>query len=274
MALKPLIAGMSQGSAGGAGGAPSGAAGGGLGGTYPNPTVNPQLPAWTYTADSITNGLFTNANGFTTAAISGTSSLTFSKSILGDVSVQPFGSGLPKGRLIMVDANGISTSFSTGATAGDGSDNIIVGVTLLKAGTTNFSGKYTVSFVQTALVPTDVGLGNVTNELQLIASNLDTDGTLNANSDLKLASQKATKTYADSLGIVLDSGWVPNADAGDKAVVIPGVTTIATNVATAVAGLDPTGTLGLNAALGHLASVAEKVKAIEYALSTQKRPNA
>ena len=46
--------------------------------------------------------------------------------------------------------------------------------------------------------PTQVGLGNVTNVAQLPASYLDTDGTLAANSDSKVASQKAVKTYVDA----------------------------------------------------------------------------
>jgi hypothetical protein len=48
------------------------------------------------------------------------------------------------------------------------------------------------------LTSSDVGLGNVTNDAQLKASQLDTDGTLAANSDTKVASQKATKTYVDA----------------------------------------------------------------------------
>lgn len=44
----------------------------------------------------------------------------------------------------------------------------------------------------------DVGLGSVDNVQQLPASYLDTDGTLTSNSDVKVASQKATKTYADT----------------------------------------------------------------------------
>lgn len=40
-----------------------------------------------------------------------------------------------------------------------------------------------------------VGLGNVTDDAQLTAAQLDVDGTLAANSDLKVASQKATRTY-------------------------------------------------------------------------------
>ena len=43
-----------------------------------------------------------------------------------------------------------------------------------------------------------VGLGNVTNDAQLKAADLDTDVTLNANSDTKIASQKATKAYVDN----------------------------------------------------------------------------
>lgn len=45
----------------------------------------------------------------------------------------------------------------------------------------------------------DVGLGNVTNVAQLPASYLDTDGTLAANSDTKVPSQKATKSYVDAV---------------------------------------------------------------------------
>lgn len=44
----------------------------------------------------------------------------------------------------------------------------------------------------------DVGLGSVTNDAQLKAANLDTDGTLAADSDAKVPSQKAVKTYVDA----------------------------------------------------------------------------
>jgi hypothetical protein len=50
-----------------------------------------------------------------------------------------------------------------------------------------------------ALVAADVGLGNVTNDAQLKAADKDVDGTLAANSDTKIPSQKAVKTYADQL---------------------------------------------------------------------------
>lgn len=48
------------------------------------------------------------------------------------------------------------------------------------------------------LAASDVGLGNVTNDAQVKASQLDTDGTLAANSDTRVATQKATKTYVDA----------------------------------------------------------------------------
>ena len=50
----------------------------------------------------------------------------------------------------------------------------------------------------TGLVKGDVGLGNVTNDAQVPASYLDTDTALAANSDTKVATQKATKAYADT----------------------------------------------------------------------------
>ena len=43
----------------------------------------------------------------------------------------------------------------------------------------------------------DVGLGNVTDDAQLKAADLDTDAALTANSDGKVPSQKAVKAYAD-----------------------------------------------------------------------------
>lgn len=45
---------------------------------------------------------------------------------------------------------------------------------------------------------TDIGLGNVDNVKQLPNSYLDTSGTLASDSDVKVPSQKAVKTYADS----------------------------------------------------------------------------
>lgn len=50
----------------------------------------------------------------------------------------------------------------------------------------------------TTLTPADVGMGNVTNDAQLKTTDIDTDTTLGANSDAKVPSQKAVKTYVAS----------------------------------------------------------------------------
>lgn len=49
-----------------------------------------------------------------------------------------------------------------------------------------------------SVTKTQVGLGNVTDDAQLKAADLDIDGALAANSDSKIPSQKAVKTYADT----------------------------------------------------------------------------
>jgi hypothetical protein len=50
----------------------------------------------------------------------------------------------------------------------------------------------------TALSKSDIGLSNVDNIQQMPLSYLDTDGDLTANSDVKVASQKATKTFVNN----------------------------------------------------------------------------
>ena len=57
----------------------------------------------------------------------------------------------------------------------------------------------------TGLTKTQVGLGSVTNDAQLKAADLDTDGNLAANSDSKIPSQKAVKTYADTKSLLAGS---------------------------------------------------------------------
>ena len=49
---------------------------------------------------------------------------------------------------------------------------------------------------------TTVGLGNVTNDAQLKSADLDTDSTLAANSDTKVPSQKAVKSYVDTVDYI------------------------------------------------------------------------
>ncbi len=67
------------------------------------------------------------------------------------------------------------------------------------AGVDSFNGrKGAVTPVSGDYTNSDVGLGNVTDDAQLKASQLDTDGTLAADSDSNVASQKATKTYVDT----------------------------------------------------------------------------
>lgn len=56
------------------------------------------------------------------------------------------------------------------------------------------------------LTPSMVGLGNVSNVAQVPLSYLDTDGTLTSNSDVKVASQKAVRTYVEQ---PLFTGWWP-----------------------------------------------------------------
>jgi hypothetical protein len=77
----------------------------------------------------------------------------------------------------------------------------------------------------TGIVKADVGLGSVDNVAQLPLSYLDTDGTLSANSDTKVPSQKAVKTYADALIAaqdamvfkgVIDCSANPDYPAGEK----------------------------------------------------------
>lgn len=76
-----------------------------------------------------------------------------------------------------------------------------------------------------ALVKGDVGLGSVDNVQQLPMSYLDTDTALAANSDTKVASQKAVKAYADALIAandamvfkgVIDASSNPNYPAADR----------------------------------------------------------
>jgi len=76
-----------------------------------------------------------------------------------------------------------------------------------------------------------VGLGNVDNIQQMPLSYLDTDGTLTANSDVKVASQKATKTYVDgqiaTIQSQIASGMVYKGTFdGSQTIAAQGITTI------------------------------------------------
>lgn len=76
-----------------------------------------------------------------------------------------------------------------------------------------------------------VGLSNVDDLKQMPLSYLDTDGTLNANSDAKVASQKATKTYVDTqistIQGQITAGMVYKGTFdGSQTIVAQGITTI------------------------------------------------
>ena len=89
-------------------------------------------------------------------------------------------------------------------------DNSVTNAKLAQMATKTYKGRtsagtgnaedVSVATVKTdlVLVKGDVGLGNVDNVQQLPLSYLDTDETLAANSDEKVASQKAIKTYVDN----------------------------------------------------------------------------
>lgn len=72
----------------------------------------------------------------------------------------------------------------------------------------------------TGLTKTQVGLSNVTDVAQMPLSYLDTDGTLSANSDVKVPSQKAVKTYADTkqaaLGFTAENAANKKTDLSDN----------------------------------------------------------
>lgn len=77
------------------------------------------------------------------------------------------------------------------------------------------------------LTASDISLGNVTNVAQLPSSYLDTDGTLTANSDVKVSSQKATKTYVDTNTVTLAKS---QAQLSMSAIIKSGTATVANNV--------------------------------------------
>lgn len=93
-----------------------------------------------------------------------------------------------------------------GNTVIDGQTDFQVGDLLISNGTTwdkydNTDAVNSVAGRTGAVVLTkaDVGLSNVIDAIQFLASNVDTDTSLTANSDTKVASQKAVKAWANSM---------------------------------------------------------------------------
>jgi len=95
------------------------------------------------------------------------------------------------------DAEKTKLSNLSGTNTGDQDLSTLVPKTTTVNGHA-LSGNVTVS-------KSDVSLGNVTDDAQIPLAYLDTDGTLAANSDTKVASQKAVKTYADQLIAAADA---------------------------------------------------------------------
>lgn len=93
-------------------------------------------------------------------------------------------------------ATKLQTARNINGVAFDGTTDIIVADSTKVPTTTTVNGHTLSSNVTVS--KGDVGLGNVTNDAQLKSADLDTDSTLAANSDTKIASQKAVKAYADN----------------------------------------------------------------------------
>lgn len=92
-----------------------------------------------------------------------------------------------------------------GSTVVDGNTEFEVGDLLISNGTTWYKIDNTDQVISVAgrkgaivLTKADVGLSNVVDALQFLASNVDTDTALTANSDTKVASQKAVKAWVTS----------------------------------------------------------------------------
>lgn len=94
---------------------------------------------------------------------------------------------------------GLSTATGTAVLS---TDTILIAIGKLQKQITDLTAIIAAHIANTAnphnVTKGQVGLGNVTNDAQLKAADFDTDGTMAANSDAKIASQKATKTYADT----------------------------------------------------------------------------
>jgi hypothetical protein len=161
---------------------------------YATSGAGDEVPAWTYTAGTISDGLFTTDN----AAPSSTGNVTLHHSLFGSFS----GSfpALQKGLTILFknsDSN-VAAAFKLASSTIDGNGNLSITGSVVGGTSVAWSGKYYLTFLAAAQTAADVGLGNVTNDAQLKAADLDTDVTMSANSASKIPSQSAVKAYADT----------------------------------------------------------------------------
>lgn len=83
-----------------------------------------------------------------------------------------------------------------------------------------------------------------------------------------------TLSFAPANQFTADTGWVANADAGDKTDVIATNASVSTQMTNLAAAIDPTGTIGAAAIFAYWSNSAEKTKAIEAALVGLEYPNA
>jgi hypothetical protein len=123
----------------------------------------------------------------------------------------------------------------------------------------NTSNPHTVTKAQ-------VGLGSVDNVQQMPLSYLDIDGTLTANSDVKVASQKATKTYVDAAistvnGLITDGMVYKGTIDGSATLAVNGLTNIKKGwfwkvaVAGTATGINTPSNTGLNVGDNVIANV-------------------
>lgn len=127
----------------------------------------------------------------------------------------PSVSNVGLGATIYKGINGNTLEFKSitlngaGLSLGSDTDSVIIEIEpgeinhqLLQEAGTNTHAQIDTHIASTAnphgVTKSQVGLGNVDNVQQLPMSYLDTDGALAANSDVKVASQKAVKTYVDN----------------------------------------------------------------------------
>jgi hypothetical protein len=202
----------------------------------------PQLPQYNKGADSVNqNSLIDGQVSPNSSAFAAMTDIAISFNALGGIAVTV--SQLPPGSfLIFTSATGVTVVLQITSVGMAGSTGIQLNVSPINTGTWT-NGNYTLSVIPGAQVQADW------NE----ADNTQPDYIKN----------KPTLGQA----LADDTGWTANADNGDKTAVIPSDASIAT-IATA---LDPTNVTGIGALLTQLA---DKLKALEYALSINKLPNA